>query len=145
MDLTEAIEEIHKNNILVYATDVVDGTDFRTLSKNEKEKYVLWQNQYLIYEVLGDGERSEFWMSYADRSVVEKHNLGQPPRPEPFWPLRPHCIHNEPSPVHQERHSRCPWKPEHRERRFCGRENRQYRCQWRWKSRLRLQFRQWPP
>lgn len=41
MDLTEAIEEIHKNNILVYATDVVDGTDVRTLSKNEKEKYAL--------------------------------------------------------------------------------------------------------
>lgn len=44
------------------------------LSKAEKDKYVLWQNQFLIFEILGEGERSEFWMSYADKSIIAKHN-----------------------------------------------------------------------
>ena len=39
MDLEKAIEEIHKNNIQVYATDVVDGIDVRTLT--DKSKYAL--------------------------------------------------------------------------------------------------------
>ena len=33
------VEEIHKNNIQVYATDVVDGIDVRTLT--DKSKYAL--------------------------------------------------------------------------------------------------------
>lgn len=41
MDLIEAIEKIHNKNILVYATDVVDGTDVRTLTKEEKNRYAL--------------------------------------------------------------------------------------------------------
>lgn len=41
MDLIEAVEKIHNKNILVYATDVVDGTDVRTLTKEEKNRYAL--------------------------------------------------------------------------------------------------------
>lgn len=41
MDLIEAIEKIHNKNILVYAKDVVDGTDVRTLTKEEKNRYAL--------------------------------------------------------------------------------------------------------
>ena len=41
MNLINAINDIHNKKITVYATDVVDGVDARTLSKEEKSKYAL--------------------------------------------------------------------------------------------------------
>ncbi len=38
-----------------------------------RKKYLLWQNQYFIYSILGDGEKSEFWMGYADRGTITRH------------------------------------------------------------------------
>ncbi|MCI8308186.1 MAG: hypothetical protein HFH14_09080 [Lachnospiraceae bacterium] len=46
---------------------------FSFLSEEDKKKYLLWQNQYYIYSVLGEGEKADFWMGYAGRGTFTKH------------------------------------------------------------------------
>lgn len=43
------------------------------LPEEIKKKYKLWQNQYFIYSVLGNGEKADFWMGYADKGTCTKH------------------------------------------------------------------------
>lgn len=43
------------------------------LSPKSCKNYMIWQNQYLIYEVLGDGPRAAFWMNYLDKGVLNKN------------------------------------------------------------------------
>ncbi len=43
------------------------------LSTEVKSKYNLWQNQFFIYDVLGKGDRSDFWLAYADAGMMTKH------------------------------------------------------------------------
>lgn len=46
----------------------------RKLTKEVQDKYMLWQNQYFIFDVLGHGERAEFWSAYANMGVMRKHD-----------------------------------------------------------------------
>lgn len=43
------------------------------ISGEARKRYLLWKNQYYIYSVLGEGERADFWMGYADRGTFTKH------------------------------------------------------------------------
>lgn len=35
-----------------------------------RQRYVVMQNQYLIYDILGDTPRAAFWMVYADKGII---------------------------------------------------------------------------
>lgn len=43
------------------------------VSPNNRKKYASWMSQNIIMDVLGNGERAEFWLDYIDRCVVTKH------------------------------------------------------------------------
>ena len=47
------------------------------LPEKIRKKYQLWQNQYFIYNILGDGEKADFWMGYADKGTFTKHGYAE--------------------------------------------------------------------
>lgn len=67
MNLINAINDIHNKKITVYATDVVDGVDARTLSKEEKSKYALVMGNE------GNGVSTEV-KSVCDKNLYIKMN-----------------------------------------------------------------------
>ncbi|MBE5938682.1 MAG: hypothetical protein E7265_11755 [Lachnospiraceae bacterium] len=44
-----------------------------SLPKQCQDRYLIMQNQYLIYDILGKNERSDFWMGYAEKGIVRVH------------------------------------------------------------------------